>query len=146
MTSLMSSAVTSEPEIHITASNRRRLSQLLADHAPVRSWRAVEFLVRELLRADVIDDAETPPDVVTMGSRVSFQEAGRATTEVATLVYPGESDLSDDAVSVLTPLGAALLGLSVGQAISYPLPQGGMKTIAVTAILRQPESAHRVPA
>ena len=138
-----STIIESAPEIQITRGNRQQLDQLLADHAPVRSWRAVEFLVRELMRAEVVDDAEAPDDVVTMRSRVSFREEGCETVETVTLVYPGESAMYDDAISVLTPLGAALLGLSEGQSISYPRPHGGMKTITVITLLYQPEAQRR---
>lgn len=132
------------PEIQITRANRQRLNQILADHAPIRSWRAVEFLVRELTRAAIIDDDITPADVVTMRSRVGFREEGSAATEMVTLAYPGESGLYEDAMSVLTPLGAALLGLSEGQSISYPRPDGGVRTITVVEIRYQPEAArHR---
>jgi regulator of nucleoside diphosphate kinase len=138
-----STIIDNAPEIQITRSNRQQLDQLLADHAPIRSWRAVEFLVRELMRAAVVDDVETPDDVVTMRSRVSFREEGCEAIETVTLVYPGESDMYEDAISVLTPLGAALLGLSEGQSISYPRPHGGMKTITVIALLYQPEAQRR---
>ena len=135
------------PEIQITRANRQRLNQILADHAPIRSWRAVEFLVRELTRAAIVDDDITPADVVTMRSRVRFREEGSEATEMVTLAYPGESGLYEDAMSVLTPLGAALLGLSEGQSISYPRPDGRMRTITVVEIRYQPEAArHRASA
>jgi regulator of nucleoside diphosphate kinase len=129
------------PEIQITRANRQLLNQILADHAPIRSWRAVEFLVRELTRATIVDDDIAPADVVTMRSRVSFREEGGSAAEMVTLTYPGESGLYEDAMSVLTPLGAALLGLSKGQSISDPKPDGGMRTITIIEIRYQPEAA-----
>ena len=145
MTYFTSSSISSGPEIQITMSNRQRLSQLLEYHAPIRSWRAVEFLVRELMRAAIVADEDVSADVVTMRSRVSFRDDDTATSETVTLAYPGELHLYEDALSVLTPLGAALLGLSKGQSISYPKPQGGMRTITVTEIPHQPEAAQNVP-
>jgi regulator of nucleoside diphosphate kinase len=104
----------------------------------------VEFLVKELTRAIIVDDEAAPGDVVTMRSRVSFREEGSEATEVVTLAYPGELGLYEDAMSVLTPLGAALLGLSEGQSISYPRPSGGVRTITIVEIHYQPEAArHR---
>jgi regulator of nucleoside diphosphate kinase len=138
----LTSRIGSEPDIQITLGNRERLGQVLADHAPIRSWRAVEFLVRELMRASVVSDDEIASDVVTMRSRVTFRSCDGA-SETVTLVYPGESHLYEDALSVLTPLGAALLGLSKGQAISFPKPQGGMRTITVLDVASQPEAARR---
>jgi regulator of nucleoside diphosphate kinase len=129
------------PKIQITKGNRQLLDRLLADHAPIRSWRAVEFLVRELTRATIVDDDLAPNDVVTMRSRVSFRERGSEATEMVTLTYPGESGMYDDAMSVLTPLGAALLGLSKGQSISYPKPGGGVRTVTIVEVHYQPEAA-----
>lgn len=76
----------------MTKENLARFNTLLENHAPIRSWRAVEFLVRELARADVVDDDNTPDNVVTMRSRVKFREQERETPAVVTLVYPGESN------------------------------------------------------
>lgn len=131
------------PEIRITRSNREQLEQLLADHSPIRSWRAVEVLVRELTRASIVDDDAAPKNVVTMRSQVTFRQEDSATIETVTLVYPGEADAYEDALSVFTPLGAALLGLSEGQSISYPGPLRRMTTITVLEIHYQPETARR---
>jgi hypothetical protein len=65
------------PEIRVTKENLRRLDTMLVDHTPIRSWRAVEFLVRELMRATVIDPHEIPAQVATMGSRVAPDVRGR---------------------------------------------------------------------
>lgn len=131
------------PEIRITKADRSRLELLLATHNGIWSWRAVEFLVRELRRSTVVRDREIPADTVTMRSRVEFGVQDDPIPQVATLVYPGERDLYDDAMSVLTPVGAALIGLSEGQAISYPAPDGSPKTIKVLRILYQPEASRR---
>lgn len=136
-------AINSAPEIKVTKENLARFDTLLENHAPIRFWRAVEFLVRELTRAAVVDDDNTPGNVVTMRSRVKFCEEENETPAVVTLVYPGESHLHEDAISVLTPLGAALIGLSEGQSISYPRPDGTLKTITVIEVLYQPEAARR---
>jgi hypothetical protein len=67
---------------------------------------------------------------------------------IVTLVYPGERHLFDDGLSVVTPVGAALIGLAEGQSLSYPMPDGAARTITVEKILYQPEaarSAHRAP-
>jgi regulator of nucleoside diphosphate kinase len=136
---------TDMPEIRITRGNRQQLDRLLADHAPIRSWRAVEFLVRELLRATTVDDETVPRDIVTMRSRVSFRDEDRGAIETVTLTYPGESGMYDDAMSVLTPVGAALLGLSQGQSISYPRPGGGVRTITLVKIHYQPEAVRLRP-
>jgi regulator of nucleoside diphosphate kinase len=132
------------PEIRVTKENLGRLDTMLVDHAPIRSWRAVEFLVRELMRAKIIDPHEIPGQVVTMGSRVEYREDDNRIPRVATLAYPGDFRLYEDAMSVLTPVGAVLLGLSEGQSMSYPGPDGQPKKITLTKVLYQPEAAQRV--
>ncbi len=129
------------PEILITKWDRQRLSQILSDHAAARPWSAVEFLVRELLRARVVDDDAAPDDLVTMRSRLDFREDGSEAARTGTLVYPGESSLYEDAICVLTPLGAALLGVSAGQSI--PDPRSGEGRITVAKVLYQPEASRR---
>ena len=137
------SRLESFPEIRVTKENLGRLDTMLVDHAPIRSWRAVEFLVRELMRAKIIDPNEIPAQVATMGSRVEYREDGSRIPRVATLAYPGDFRLYEDAISVLTPVGAVLLGLSEGQSMSYPGPDGTPKSITVTKVLYQPEAARR---
>ena len=131
------------PEITVAKGDLGKLDAVLARHSPIRSWKAVEILVRELLRANIVDEREIPAHVVTMGSRVEFREAENAISTVATLVYPGDAGLYEDAVSVLTPIGAILLGLSEGQSMRYPGPDGKPKTISVMKVLHQPEAARR---
>jgi regulator of nucleoside diphosphate kinase len=135
--------IQSLPEIKVTRADLGKLDAMLADRSPIRSWKAVEILVRELLRAKIVDEHEIPAHVVTMGSRVEFHEAKNGLSTVATLVYPGDSGLYDDAVSVLTPIGAVLLGLSEGQSMRYSGPDGKLKNISVMKVLHQPESARR---
>jgi len=133
-----------QPEITITQANLGRLDTMLTSHAPIRSWRAVEHLLQELKRAAVVTDAETPADVVTMHSRVEFFDGDCGMPRVATLVYPGETAIYEDGLSIITPVGGALLGLSAGQAMSYPGPDGRPKRIKVARVLYQPEARKRV--
>jgi regulator of nucleoside diphosphate kinase len=104
----------------------------------------MEFLVRELIRATIVEDDELPPNTVTMGSKVEFREEGSKTNKVVTLAHPNESEFYDDAISVLSPAGAALIGLSEGQSISYGAPGGLLTTVTVVKVLYQPEANRRV--
>jgi regulator of nucleoside diphosphate kinase len=131
------------PEITVTRENLWRLDTMLVDHAPIRSWRAVELLVRELMRAKIVDPHAVPPQVATMGSRVAFREKDDRMPGVLTLAYPGTLGLYEDAISVLTPIGAVLLGLSEGQSMCYPGPDGKPKSITLIKVLYQPESTRR---
>jgi regulator of nucleoside diphosphate kinase len=130
------------PEIKITKGDLSRLELLLATHEGIWSWRAVEFLVRELLRSTIVRESQISAGTVTMRSRVEYCEDD-GIPQVVTLVYPGERDLYDDAMSILTPVGAALIGLTEGQAISYGAPDGTPKTIKVLRVLYQPEANRR---
>jgi len=134
------------PEIHVTRWDLVNIETLLSIHAAQWNWRSVEYLVRELMRATIIEESKEstlPADLVTMGSRVEYREQGRDSSEIVTLAYPGERELYDDAISVLTPIGAALLGLQAGQSICFAGPDGRPVTIRIMRVIYQPEANHR---
>ncbi|MGV8922045.1 MAG: nucleoside diphosphate kinase regulator [Thermomonas sp.] len=98
----------------------------------------------ELARAEVLAPGDMPADVITMNStafvRLEDGELGNHEHEL-TLVYPRDADGSADKVSILAPVGSALLGLRVGDAIDWPMPGGRNARLHVLAIRYQPESA-----
>lgn len=132
-----------QPAIRVTKWDLGRLQHVLGIHATRWSWRAVEFLVRELMRAQIVGEKDVPGDLVTMRSRVVYRVDDRQIDQVATLTYPSDREFYDDALSVLTPVGAALIGLSEGQSITYPSPDGRRRTLTVLRIMSQPERAGR---
>lgn len=91
--------------------------------------------------ADLVAPAEMAPDVVTMRSRVRVSEVSGADARELTLVYPAEADATRGQVSVLSPIGTALLGLKVGEVGRWPLPDGGQAALRVQAVLFQPEAS-----
>ena len=103
----------------------------------------MEYLVRELMRATIVEESTLPDDLVTMGSRVEYREVGRDSSEIVTLAFPGEREIYDDAISVLTPIGAALIGLKAGQSICFAGPDGRPVTIEVVRVIHQPEANRR---
>lgn len=125
----------------VTEPDLLRLSRLIAGQANGRNVRECDELETELSRADVVAPTEIPPDVVTMNSRARFVDEDTGEEMELTLVYPRDADLSRGRVSVLAPVGAALLGLSVGQSIEWPLPRGGTRRLRVSAVVYQPEAA-----
>jgi len=131
------------PAIKVTKQNVRDLKSLFAINPDRSNWRSVEYLVRELMRATVFDEDRIPTNVVTMGSRVEYLQAGKNSTQVVTLSYPDEMELFRDGISILTPVGAALIGLSAGQSISYTDRDGFPITIKVVKVLHQPEADRR---
>lgn len=98
------------------------------------------LLKRKLQRARVVSADRVPPDVVTMRSRVRFDDGGVA--RHAKLVYPDEAD-GRGRISVLSPLGAALLGLAAGQEIEARLPASAPRRIRVEEVVSQPEREAR---
>jgi regulator of nucleoside diphosphate kinase len=81
-------------------------------------------LAGELRRAKVVPRSEIPPDVVTMGSTVRMRDLETGETETYTLVYPHEADIEAGKLSVLAPVGTALLGYRVGDVVEWPVPAG----------------------
>lgn len=125
------------PHIYLTQDDMDRLLALV-DAYPGRRF---EKLEAELLRANVVPREEIPGDVVTMNSRVIFEnEATRERREV-TLVYPGSADIDAGKISILVPIGTALLGLRVGQSIEWELPGGEKQRYRIAALPYQPEAA-----
>jgi len=130
----------SDRHIVVTEADFERLSRLVLAQ-PRRNATECGALEEELSRADVVGSDEISPDVVTMNSRARFVDEDVREEFEMTLVYPRDADLAQGRVSVLAPVGAALLGLSVGQAIEWPLPNGGTKRLRVSAVVYQPEAA-----
>ncbi|KAA1443336.1 nucleoside diphosphate kinase regulator, partial [Escherichia coli] len=100
-----------------------------------------DALNEELDRAEIVPPAEIPSDVVTMNSRVRFIDLTSNEERVRTLVYPASLQDSSDQLSVMAPLGAALLGLRIGDEISWELPNGEETRVKVLELLYQPEAA-----
>jgi regulator of nucleoside diphosphate kinase len=109
--------------------------RLRRTHAPI-----VSLLEHELICGTVVAPASIPKGVVTMNSRVRFRDVGTDEPETYTLVYPDAADLELQRLSVLTPLGAALLGTSVGDVVECKTP-GGVRRLKVEKLLYQPEAA-----
>jgi regulator of nucleoside diphosphate kinase len=90
-------------------------------------------LLDEMERAKVVDATAVPTDVVRMGSTVTFK-ADDGQTRTLKLVYPADESLDDHRISVMTPVGAALIGLAVGQSISWVARDGKNHRLTVTKV------------
>ncbi len=90
-------------------------------------------LQEEMDRAQIVPDSTLLSGVVRMGSRVTFRMDGKGQRQVS-LVFPGEEDLSTGRVSILTPVGAALIGLSEGQLIAYSAPDGRLHQLEILTV------------
>lgn len=120
----------------LTKADYEKLSSLLVNAKP----EIAELLEEELGRASIVSDGELPRDVVSMNSKVSFKDLDTGKELVVTLVYPHDADIDENKISILAPIGAALIGLRVGQVIRWPVPSGKEKRLQVVAVLFQPES------
>ncbi len=127
------------PRIIVSRLDVQRLENVLEDQD--QSHPVVELLWEELNRAEVVDPENIPPTVVTMHSRVRFVAEGSGKEFELTLCYPREIDGAPGKVSILAPVGSALLGLSVGQTIDWPVPGGGTERYRIVDVVYQPERA-----
>lgn len=132
------------PPITVTRPDYDRLVQL-AHQVATRSPAVAEFLSEELERASVVPAAEARPDVVTMGARVRFRMTPGGREREVTLVFPGDADLSANRISILTPVGVALLGLSPGQSLTWTDPGGHERTVTVLEVKGHPATGHETP-
>lgn len=132
--------------IHVTQHDMERLRTLIASSSSGRGGGGddrdrpyLATLSSELDLAVVIGPDELPPDVVTMNSRVRLRDGRR--TWVMTLVFPEDANPEDGAISVLAPLGAAILGCRVGQTVTFRVPGGTVRSCDILNVLYQPEAA-----
>ena len=105
------------------------------DYARLASLTAHQGLVEELSRATVIPTARMPGNVVRMHSRVTYLDERSGERREVELVFPEEADLASGKVSVLAPVGSALLGLEEGQTIEWPFPDGHVRRLRVERTL-----------
>lgn len=95
---------------------------------------SAEMLEAEIIQAKVVVDNKLPADVVAMGSTVTFKRKDSEETTKVTLVFPGEANLEEKKISVLTPVGSALIGLRTGGEIDWPMPNGKLSHFEVVAV------------
>lgn len=133
------------PEIIVSSRDADRLDELLAS-LPKHNVIGRAELEAELERATVVDPQKMPPNVVTMNSTVKFAVESSSEDFELTLVYPKDADASGKTISILAPVGSALLGLKQGDEIAWPKPGGGLIKVTVKEVIYQPEregSYHR---
>jgi regulator of nucleoside diphosphate kinase len=121
-----------KPPITISDTEKQALERL-ADVWSITQPDVTDELMAELDRAEIVPDARMRRDVVRMGSTLTYKiESGEART--VTLVYPREADIAEGRISVLTPIGTALIGLSAGQSIKWQARDGRDHLLTVTEV------------
>ncbi|WP_430390215.1 nucleoside diphosphate kinase regulator [Dyella sp. 20L07] len=131
--------MSSKPPIVISRLDLERIEALL-ERMPSQQAAQYDSLRAELDRADVVEPADVPADVVTMNSVVTFKDESGGDELTVSLVYPAGTG-APGTVSILAPVGSALLGLKVGQQIDWPTPDGRHRQLRVLEIEYQPEAA-----
>ncbi|WP_090709168.1 MULTISPECIES: nucleoside diphosphate kinase regulator [unclassified Beijerinckia] len=125
-----------KPRIVLTAEDHERLSTL-ARTASGAAQDAAAILTGELDRAHILAKGRHPAHTVFMGSEVEFRDDTTGKVQTVTLVYPGEADISLGKISVLTPIGAALIGMRAGHSINWETRGGDLKRLTVIDV-REP--------
>jgi regulator of nucleoside diphosphate kinase len=127
-----------KPNIVISKVDVARLEKIL-DNLSIDQFPHVDELVEELNRAKVVEPTKVPKNVVTMNSTVRFKILSTNKEFCMTLVYPNGVDGDSKKVSILAPVGSALLGLKEGHSISWPKPGGGNLEVEIIEVTYQPE-------
>lgn len=120
------------PPITLSASDHARLTNLALAHEELPG--VGDYLQGELSRANIAPDGAVSRDVVAMHSELEYRDDLTGVTRRVTLVYPGEQDVAAWKISVLTPIGAALIGLSAGQSIVWHDLKGEERRLTVTKV------------
>ena len=126
------------PNITISSLDAERLEEIL-DSLGERQFPGKDELQTELGRADIVAPKDMPPNVVTMNSTVKFRDISSGKEFSLTLVYPKADRSGDATISILAPVGSALLGLTEGDQIEWPKPGGGLLQVEIIEVIYQPE-------
>lgn len=138
MTILSFSDFNLAPQIVLARDEHHRLTVLALSgtgHSPDES----DWLLHELERADIVADGTVPRDVVRMGSVVFYRTASGDHRSVQ-LVFPREADIATGKISIMTPVGIALIGLRTGQSITWLTRDGRKDVLTVLGVIQPPES------
>ncbi|WP_298853530.1 nucleoside diphosphate kinase regulator [uncultured Sphingomonas sp.] len=122
-----------KPAIHLTESEADRLADLAVSIEKAQPALS-ELLMAEIDRAKVHPDGKLPKGVVAMLSTVEFVDEGSGATRTVQLVYPPDASIADGRISILTPVGAGLIGLSEGQSIEWPDRDGHKRALRIVKV------------
>ncbi len=135
--------MSTQPNVLITDNDVRQLRQMLEHVIPneqdLAQWKALE---EEIERARIVPTDQIPPDVVTMQSRVRIVDMRTGEQLVYQIVYPHEANYAAKKISVLAPIGTAVLGYRAGTEIDWTVPSG-TRRLRIEAVEHQPKSASR---
>ena len=121
------------PPIYLVAAECDALFDL-ALSAERRHPHSAAMLLAELNRATVCDAADLPDQTVVMNSRIEFVDEKSGARRMVELVYPGDADIAQGRVSILTPIGAGLIGMRAGRSISWPDRDGRERLLRIVSV------------
>jgi len=135
-------AIMPERTLYITAIDKERLHELVISTRKNAAESEIHLrdLEAELEKAIIVQSKDIPKDIVTMDSQVCIKDLDTQEEIVYTIVFPAYSDIKQNRISVLSPVGTALLGYRVGDDIEWKVP-GGIRKLKIKKILYQPEVA-----
>lgn len=128
-------------EIFITASDKQKLEKLIMEASAYETYKKdnIKKLEEELQKATVVRQEKIPDNVVTMNSHVVLENMETGEKEDYTLVYPHDADVMNNKISIMAPIGTAMLGYQVDDIIEWPVPAGTIK-FKILEIVFQPEA------
>ena len=131
-----------EKVIYITDTDKKRLKELIREARASGSEHEIYLkkLEGELNRGKVVKSKEIPKDVITMNSKVRLKDLDTQEEMIYWLVFPGDADPDQNKISILAPIGTALIGYRVGDVIEWKVPVG-LRKLKVLEVLYQPEAA-----
>lgn len=132
--------MSSAPPIVVTSLDYDRLQGVLQPLLQAAPSENVELLDEELARATIVRPEELAPNVVSMNSEFIYEDLTKSKRRRARLVYPRDANVDRGWISVLAPLGSALLGMEAGKEIHWSMP-GGVRRLKLVEICYQPEAA-----
>ncbi|MDD5483848.1 MAG: nucleoside diphosphate kinase regulator [Kiritimatiellae bacterium] len=131
--------------IYITQNDYDRLLVMLSEREKAENKDSpyLQSLRQEIARAIIVPSDKIPRHVITMHSQVSLRDMDSREDMVYTLTFPDEADAAGNKISILAPIGTALIGYSVGDTIEWKVPTG-LRRLKVMKIIYQPEAAGRL--
>ncbi len=131
-------------DIYITKFDLIRLKELVEVGISFkeRDRGYLESLQNELDRAHVVEPTAIPNNVVTMNSQVSLKDMETGEEKSYTLVFPSDADIEKNRISILAPIGTAILGYRTGDTVEWKVP-AGTRQVRIEEVLYQPEAAGR---
>jgi regulator of nucleoside diphosphate kinase len=131
-----------QPKIFVTTKDAEKLRELIrnAYHSDYRGSDYLKKLAEEIEKASVVQSNQIPSDVITLNSTARLVDRKTDEEMLYTLVFPEDADISQGKISILAPIGTAMLGYKVGDTFEWDTP-GGKRIIRVKEILYQPEAS-----